>query len=178
MLKQQDSTWKAHIGELSQRTAENTTANLKNTIDGFKKEQANIVQSKLDLLSDNLLRETRLYGRLSASVNPLTSLTVRLRVSDVPKAIIRELWKGMEMTEDVFNEPWYVDLIDHHNVAADDDKSLSTALYNQQVVQPFINWLGGDGFSRSIYKTICGNHGVLEVEHISLIPILFIIFES
>jgi len=162
-LQQQDSLWKAHVGELSQKTADNTAgalqqteANLRATMTGFEQEQQTILQSKLQLLKDNLLRETRLFGRISASSGPLTSLTVRLTVSDVPLSIRNQLSRAIETALHATDEAWYQDLAIHHNVDDQDDAALTDAVYLQQVVQPFINWLSGRPY-RTAFETSQGS---------------------
>lgn len=115
--------------------------NINETIEGFNKEEAAIIESRGQVLRDNLLREVSLYGKLSAAGTPLTSLTITFTVDDVPDNIRRRLRKEISEAPNVTNEDWVEDLFLYHNINDDDARAFVQKRLYEQAVQPFIDFL-------------------------------------
>lgn len=151
--ERQDDLWKSRSSELAQNIFQKTTSalqtsekNLTETIAGFEREQNNIAESRERVLSDNLMHETRLYGRLSDTGTPLTTMTIKLTIDNVPAAIRQKILQGSRTAEASTSEPDYQDLADHHNTGPEDDVALVQSVMDQKVIQPLINWVGADQF--------------------------------
>jgi hypothetical protein len=118
------------------------------TIDGFQKEEAAIIESRERLLRDNLLREVSLYGKLSAAGTPLTSLTITFIVENVPEEIRSRLQKEISDAPAVLDEDWVEDLFLHHNIDDDDARELVHKRIYEQAIQPFIDFLATGNMGR------------------------------
>jgi hypothetical protein len=111
------------------------------TIEGFKKEEVAIADSRERVLRDNLLHEVSLYGKLSAAGTPLTSLSITFTVDDVPKAVRDKLRKEIADAPNTKDEDWVTDLFEHHNIDDDDADAFVQARIYEEAVQPFIDYL-------------------------------------
>jgi hypothetical protein len=155
--ERQDDQWKSRSSALATDILGKTTCalqtsekNLIATIKGFETEQQGIADSREKVLSDNLVHETRLYGRLSAAGTPLTTMTLKLIVENVPREVRRKVVEGLSGAQSSRAEPWYAELSERRNVNDDDDRALVQSRMDQRVIQPFIDWLGGDRFREDI----------------------------
>jgi hypothetical protein len=122
--------------------------NINQTIEGFKKEENTIADSRERVLRDNLLHEVSLYGKLSAAGTPLTSLTITLTVNDVPAAVRHELQKQIAAAPQTRNEDWVQDLFLYHNIDDDDADNFVQARIYEEAVQPFIDYLATGRLSK------------------------------
>ncbi|HKS09523.1 MAG TPA: hypothetical protein VJS13_08260 [Pyrinomonadaceae bacterium] len=122
--------------------------NINETIEGFKKEETAIIESREQLLRDNLLREVSLYGKLSAAGTPLTSLTITFTVEDVPEEVRSRLRKEISDAPNVTNEEWVEDLFEHHNIDDDDAREFVQKRVYEQAIQPFIDFLATGNMGR------------------------------
>jgi hypothetical protein len=160
----EEAQWRSRSAELEAKILNNTNdalaqseENLRSTIEGFEREQEGILKTRLDIaasqqkvLSDNLTHETRLYGRLSAAGTPLINTTIKLTVEHVPHEVLENLLQGIKDAQSSTAEDWYEDLNIHHNVSYDDDQLLEQSVMYQQVILPFINWLGANQFRKDL----------------------------
>jgi hypothetical protein len=159
--ERQDDLWKTRSDEFARKIFDKTTSalnrseqTLTETINGFEKEQEDILNTRLDIadsrqrvLSDNLLHETRLYGRLSGAGTPLTTMTIRLIITAVPSEVRQKLVKGLAAAKASTTEPWYVDQETYHATDRHTDQSLIQSVMDQKVIQPLIGWIGTDEFN-------------------------------
>lgn len=141
-----EDEWRKRSEELLNAAVSKADENLRHVIEGFKAEQLAILDTRLELLKDNLIRETRLYGRLSATSTPLTKLTIRLVVKDVPEEIRTKLQKAIQAAKERPNAPDFQDLNEHHNVDDEDERALVRSEMDRLAIQPFIAWLATGNF--------------------------------
>jgi hypothetical protein len=158
--EREEAQWKSRSIELASEILRNTNSalagseeNLRHTIEGFKHEQEGILKTRFDIaesrqkvLSDNLVREARLYGKISATSTPLTKMTIELTVEHVPGEILGKVRKGIKDAEDSTSSEDFRDLAEHHNVDDDDARSLVQSKMDKLVIQPFIYWLATGRF--------------------------------
>jgi len=151
--EKEDGEWKNRSAQLQSEILTGTKAALKESIDGFKKEQEAFLKTKLAIaesrqrvLTDNLMHETRLYGRLSDTGTPLVTMTIELTIDNVPTQIRQQVVKGINAAKASTSEPWYEDLSLHHNTGPEDDLALPQSVMDQRVIQPFIDWVGAEQF--------------------------------
>lgn len=128
--------------------------NLEEMLTGFSDSQRSILETRLAIgearqrvLTDNLLRETRLYGRLSATAAPLLRLTLRLTIEAPPRRLAKLVQDGAAHASEIFQSPEYVDLNEHHNVDGEDDVAMLRAETYRSAVMPVVGWLGTGNLS-------------------------------
>lgn len=148
-----ENEWRQRSEQLLNAAVSKADENLRHVIEGFKQEQNDFLRQRLDaaaqqqeLLNDNLIRETRLYGRLSAASTPLTKLTIRLVVDSVPADIRARLQSGIEAAKQRPKQADFQDLLEHHNADDGDERALVRSEMDQRAVQPFITWLATGKF--------------------------------
>ncbi len=141
-----EDEWRERSEVLLNAAVSKADENLQHVIQGFKAEQIEILKSRLELLKDNLIRETRLYGKLSATSTPLTKLTVRVIVNDVPEEVRTKIEKGIQAAKERPNAPDFQDLNEYHSVDDEDERALVRSEMDRLAIQPFIAWLATGGF--------------------------------
>ena len=148
-----EDEWRQRSEQLLNAAVSKADDNIRHVIEGFKAEQRAILDARLDVaeakqkvLSDNLLRETRLYGRLSATSTPLTKLTIKLVVQDVSEEIRTKLQKAIAAAKQRPDAPDFQDLVEHHNADDEDQRALVRSEMDQHAIQPFIPWLATGEF--------------------------------
>jgi hypothetical protein len=144
--QQSEDEWRKRSEQLLNTAVSKADENLRHVIEGFKAEQLAILNARLELLNDNLIRETRLYGRLSATSTPLTKLTIRLVVKDVPEEVRTKLQKAIQTAKERPNAPDFQDLNEHHDVDDEDERALVRSEMDRLAIQPFIAWLATGAF--------------------------------
>jgi hypothetical protein len=142
--KMEEERWKTRSTELAAEILRNT----KTALDESLKTRFEIADSREQVLHDSLVRETRLYGRLSATSAPLTSMKLRLIVEGLPSNVRTVITKEIAHAKASVNSEDFQDLLLHHNADADDARALIQSVLNQGAIQPFIRFLAGDEFSK------------------------------
>lgn len=135
--KDEAEKWQQMMQDLSKNILINTRSAIDQTIDTKFK----VVESKQRVRADNLRRETRLYGRLSATGAPLTSLVMTLTVDHVPAEFIASIRKTREAVRD------NIDFKYRHWVPPSDAEIESQVQASADSFIPqFIAFLGTDEF--------------------------------
>jgi hypothetical protein len=142
--KKEEAIWKERSTNLTAQILMNTTS----ALDGILKTRFESERRFHTILSDSLMRETRLFGRLSAAGTPLTSMTVKLILEHVPISIIDAVQKGMTDAESsAENSELYRELDEQrYSLNNDDFWMLRQSEMDKKVIQPFITLLARDQF--------------------------------
>ncbi|HEX8623467.1 MAG TPA: hypothetical protein VF782_00160 [Allosphingosinicella sp.] len=150
-----NDAWKSRSEQLAKAIFGNTKTqldqteiNLRKMIDGFSANQQSIfrtqlavVEARQRVLADNLIREARLYGRLSATGSPLFRMTIELQIDQAPPALLATVRNGLRHARDFFENEAYVDLNVHHNIDGKDDAAMARRELYGRAVQPVLSWL-------------------------------------
>ncbi|HEX8263111.1 MAG TPA: hypothetical protein VF547_09585 [Allosphingosinicella sp.] len=153
-----DEAWKTRSEQLAtaifgntETQLDRTERNLREMLAGFSANQESIfrtqlavVEARQRVLADNLLREARLYGRLSAASSPLFRLTLELEIGRAPPELLAAVRHGLRHSRDFFKDSSYIDLNEHHNIDSRDDMAMARRELYRQAVQPVLSWIAND----------------------------------
>jgi hypothetical protein len=141
------------------RSAALEAAILKNTNDALAQEEKNFestIESRQKLLADNLTRETRLYGRLSATTTPLTRLTIKIIVDHVPGEILNRARAGIAAAESRTSQPDFMEWEEYHEAGAEDEVTIVRSVMDQQAIQPTVNLFTQNKFAQQPSVLVLG----------------------
>jgi hypothetical protein len=157
-----DAKWKDRSEKLSSDILNKTESNLSTLLET----KLAVSEAKQRLLNESLLRETRLYGRLSAVTAPLSSINITLTIQHVSPVLIASLGDIYEKALYTVQHDWpYVR--DWIPLTERQEEEETQALASQRSIQPIIGLLAGYGFKQS--------HGVLVLTLDNSVSTLFCI---
>jgi len=145
--KADDLKWQHRIEDYSKDILSQTkeaVANASAAQQEALKSQLRTAQSEQKILNDNLIKETKLYGRLSAASAPLTTLEIKLVIPDVPPEIINQIKKGESdaydsVQDDIRHREWIPP-------TPEQDAISIQYIVDNKFVQPFISFMDTDKF--------------------------------
>ncbi len=94
---------------------------------------------------NELARFERLLHEVQRT-SPLTAVRIKLFVDNVPDDICSKIIEAKHAADSITSEPGFQDLEEHHNVGADDEKSLEQSELDKKAIRPFIVWLATGRF--------------------------------
>lgn len=77
---------------------------------------------------------------------PLTFLSIRLVVDNVPDSVVNAITAGLKLADNRLSDSDYIDLALHHNVDDEDGRRLIQSVKNNSAIFPFIHWLAAGTF--------------------------------
>jgi hypothetical protein len=153
--KDEEAKWKIRSTELSSEILTNTKSELETSL----ATKFAVSEARQKVLTDNLVRETRLYGRLSAVNAPLTSMRIELVVDHAPLDIVSTLRTGEYNAWHTVQHDWpYVR--DWIPLTQEQEASAAKSIIDDELLEPFISFLAGDGFFKKEGVLVLGldNH--------------------